>query len=176
MTALAVWPSNMPPLQMEGYTLTPVDLRQKAQEGLGGSYALRINGDECEVACRLVLAATQAAWFEAFERDTLAQGSTWFKMPLWAAGQIAQQTVRFKSRPQATPIGAGHTAYEFVLVLRERAGMLPADLTEYFLANDPHLLARVNLDIEGFPLLAFHPIRVQFNCGDYPSSAAGCAI
>ena len=176
MTALTVWPPEMPALQMAGYTLTPVDLRLKAQTETGGWYASLLAGDECVVACRLVLDAVQAAWFEAFERDTLAQGSGWFRIPLWAGGQIAPQAVRFRDRPQATPVGASHTAYDFVLTLRERTGMLSADLTEFFIETDPHLIARANRDITGFPLLVFHPIRPQFNCGAYPASAAGCML
>ena len=44
-------------------------------------------------------------YIEAFERDFLIQGSRWFWLPLWVAGQMTDHLVRFKTRPQLASKG-----------------------------------------------------------------------
>lgn len=122
-----VWPEWMPKPRVDGYGIQPVDRRTKTDMEIGGIYRVEFDTDECECTCSLRLNGDESAWFEAFERDVLRQGSVWFEMPLWVEGQVKRHIVRMKERPRAGDLFGLHTTYELSLDVRKRELSLSAD-------------------------------------------------
>lgn len=114
------WPAWMPRPQVSGYGVHPVDRRLTTETETGNIVRRQFDTDEAEADCSLVLNQLQSNWFEAFERDMLGQGSTWFRMPLWVGGEIENHLVRFKTRPKAGSLIGLHTTYSFTLAVAKR--------------------------------------------------------
>lgn len=110
----------MPKPQMNGYGIQPVDRRIKTDMEMGGVYRAEFDTDENECSCSLVLNRDESAWFEAFERDLLKQGTVWFEMPLWVGGKVETHVVRMKERPKAGNLIGLHTTYTLSLDVRKR--------------------------------------------------------
>ena len=110
----------MPKPQMNGYGIQPVDRRIKTDMEIGGVYRAEFDTDENECSCSLVLNRDESAWFEAFERDLLKQGTVWFEMPLWVGGKVETHVVRMKERPKAGNLIGLHTTYTLSLDVRKR--------------------------------------------------------
>ena len=115
-----IWPDWMPKPQMNGYGIQPVDRRIKTDMEIGGVYRAEFDTDENECSCSLVLNRDESAWFEAFERDLLKQGTVWFEMPLWVGGKVETHVVRMKERPKAGNLIGLHTTYTLSLDVRKR--------------------------------------------------------
>ena len=123
------WPDWMPRMQISGYGYEPLDRRTRTDMEVGSILRVNFDSDETSVACTLVCNSLQAAWFEAFERDVLAQGSRWFRVPLQSGGSIQWHTARLAARPKAQQLlGVFHTAYHLQLDLERRELELCGDL------------------------------------------------
>jgi hypothetical protein len=109
----------MPNPLVDGYGIRPVDRRTKTDMDVSGIYRNEFDTDACECSCTMELNQDEAAFFEAFERDMLAHGATWFDMPLWVGGQIETHRVRFREHPQSSISGL-YTMYSWSFDVRER--------------------------------------------------------
>ncbi len=119
------WPCWMPVPRVIGYGAEPVDRRAKTSMDIGGVYRVEFDTDESQCQCELILDSDAAAWFEAFDQGVLKQGSTWFEMPLWIAGQINYHTVRMRERPKEGEKIACHTRYILSLDISKRKLLCP---------------------------------------------------
>ena len=114
------WPSWMPRAQVDGYGVHPVDRRLTTETEAGNIIRRQFDTDEAEADCSLILNQLQSNWFEAFERDILAQGTVWFMFPLWIGGEVSYAKCRFKTRPKAGNLIGLHTTYTFSLYVAKR--------------------------------------------------------
>lgn len=137
MASLLQWPDWMPLPQMSGYGLELKDRRLKTEMEVGSIVRVEYDTDEAQATCSLVLNEFQAAWFEAFERDVLAQGSQWFSMPLKSSGIVQPHTVRFAQRPKADIVGPGHTRYSFTLDVEKRPDVICGEVSNIVLCMAP---------------------------------------
>ena len=116
-----VWPCWMPVPLVTAWGVEPVDRRTKTEMEISGIYRVEFDTDETRCQCELILDSDAAAWFEAFEQGVLKQGSTWFEMPLWVAGEISDHVVRMRERSKGGgKIGMCHTRYTLSLEVAER--------------------------------------------------------
>ena len=153
MADLLRWPDWMPLPQRASYSYEVTDRRIRTDMEVGSIIRVEYDTDESKASCSLVLDAFQSAWFEAFERDVLRQGSRWFEMPLLSGGIIQSHTVRFASRPKAGVIGPAHTKYTFSLDLEKRPPVICGDVASLVLCvprehvcETAHLLDRALYD------------------------------
>jgi hypothetical protein len=115
-----VWPDHLSVPLRAGYNYTPTDRRAKAEMEMGSRYRVLFDTDETVLNCNFILAHEQLAFFEAFEKHLLKQGTLWFKMPILTAGNIAQHTVRFRERPRVGDFKDGYAVVSMVLDVSER--------------------------------------------------------
>lgn len=142
---LEKWPSTMPVPITDGYGIKLQDRREVSEFDVGSLRRVKFTTDETLVPCKLYLNSEEANWFEAFERDVLRQGSRWFLMPLWVGGQMAEHTVRFATRPEASKETGEYTTYSFELDVAQRQGLMDKDLVEWLIDNNPYdLIAAVD--------------------------------
>ena len=117
---IIVWPESFGVPQRAGYNYTPTDRRAKAEMEIGSRYRVLYDTDETVLNCDFVLKYADLAFFEAFEKHILKQGSVWFQMPILTAGAIEQHIVRFKDRPKMSEFRNGIAIVSMVLDLQER--------------------------------------------------------
>ena len=115
-----VWPEFFGVPQRAGYNYTPTDRRAKADMEIGSRYRVLYDTDETVLNCDFVLKYDGLAFFEAFEKHILKQGSVWFRMPILTAGAIEHHVVRFKERPKMSEFRNGIAIVSMVLDVRER--------------------------------------------------------
>lgn len=132
---LPKWPLR-PPV-VDGYGLDPADRRVTTEMEDGTVRRVEFDTDETVCRCSLFLGPDDAAWFEAFERDCLGQGSGWMIMPLWVGGRLTDHAVRFRERPKLASKTGGWSTYSFSLDLSGRRGLMPLDLQEGLTAVSP---------------------------------------
>lgn len=135
---LEKWPETMPIPITDSYGVKLQDRREVSEFDVGSLYRVKVTTDETLIPCKLYLTSEEANWFEAFERDVLAQGSRWFIMPLWVGGQMGDHTVRFATRPEASKEAGAYTTYSFELDVAKRQGLMDKDLVEWFIDNNPY--------------------------------------
>jgi hypothetical protein len=136
------WPLR-PPL-VDGYTVEPADRRVTTEMEDGTIRRVEFGTDEATAQCSLWLNAEEAAWFEAFERDYLKQGSEWMIMPLWVGGRLTDHAARFRERPRLTGKEGGWATYTFPLAVAGRRGLMDEDLQEGLLAVSPWDLMEIS--------------------------------
>ena len=120
------WPCWMPVPLVTSWRVEPADRRTKTEMETGGVYRVEFDTDETVCGCELLLDSDAAAWFEAFEQDLLKQGSTWFEMPLWIAGEVSSHIVRMRERSKGgQKAGMCHTRYTLSLDVARRELMCP---------------------------------------------------
>lgn len=137
-TAMYTWPSWMDVAVVDDYGIQVVDRRIKTEMEIGAAYRVEFpDADECTATCSLFCDELQAAFFESFEKSLLKQGSIWFKMPLWVAGELQDHTVRFSDRIQLTSKNGPYTTYTFTLDVEKREGLMDEDLAKWLLTNNP---------------------------------------
>ena len=95
-----VWPGFLDIPIRDGYNYQPADRRAKGEIDINGQYRKLFDTDETILNCNFVLKYNQLAFFEAFEKYILKQGSRWFEMPLLTGGSLDNHTVRFQERPK----------------------------------------------------------------------------
>jgi hypothetical protein len=115
-----IWPEIFGVPRRAGYTYTPTDRRARAEMEIGGRYRVLYDTDETVLNCDFVLKYDVLAFFEAFEKHILKQGSVWFRMPILTAGAIEQHIVRFKERPKISEFMNGIAVVSMALDVRER--------------------------------------------------------
>ena len=115
-----VWPEHLSVPQRAGYNYTPTDRRAKADMEIGSRYRVLFDTDETVLNCDFVLKYDQLAFFEAFEKHLLRQGSLWFKMPILTAGNVEHHTVRFRERPKIGEFKNGIAFVSMVIDVAER--------------------------------------------------------
>ena len=115
-----VWPDFLEMPQRGGYSYSPADRRAKAQMEIGSRCRVLFDTDETTLNCDFLLRLDQLAFFEAFEKHLLRQGSVWFEMPIMAAGILQRHTVRFKERPKIGEFRGGFAVVGLVLDVAER--------------------------------------------------------
>lgn len=139
-----VWPEWMDVAIVDDYGIQVVDRRIKTEMEIGKAYRVEFpDEDECTATCSLFCDEMQAAFFEAFERELLKQGSRWFKMPLWVGGQLENHIVRFAERFQLVSKDDIYTTYSFTLDVAKREGLLSGDILEILLIIDPDELHKL---------------------------------
>jgi hypothetical protein len=126
------WPDWMPKPQVSGYGIQPVDRRTKTDMEISGIFRVEFDTDVCQCSAKMRLDRDESAWFDAFEKSLLKQGSTWFDIPLWVSGEVKYCTVRFQDRPKVDGLYGLHTDYSMALEVKERDTM-PADVAEALL-------------------------------------------
>lgn len=132
------WPDWMPLPQISGYGYEPSDRRTRTDMEVGSVLRVNFDSDETTVTCMLICNTWQAAWFEAFERGALRQGSRWFRLPLQTGGAINWHTARLAARPKAQQLmGVFHTAYQLQLELEQRELEMCDDLAEILVCIPP---------------------------------------
>lgn len=117
---MIIWPEFLGVPQRSGYNYAPTDRRTKAEMEIGSRYRVIFDTDETVLNCDFVLKYDGLAFFEAFEKHILKQGSVWFQMPVLTAGAIENHTVRFKERPKMSDFRNGIAVVSMVLDVRER--------------------------------------------------------
>jgi len=138
------WPEGLPVPLIDGYGVKPEDRRGRSEFDIGSRFRLQFDTDETAASCALILDAEQSNQFEAFERDVLVQGSRWFLMPLWVAGQMLDHLVRFKTRPEmGAKIGFEWAQYSFELDVARREGLMDEDWAKFLLEADPYLFMKL---------------------------------
>ena len=133
------WPDDMPALQREGYGYELADNTLPGAGKLSTVKRVAFTMDEARISARMVLDPKQAAFFERFERDTLNQGSRWFLLPVWIAGEVREYKARFRERPKLTELSGLHSVYLFVLDLENRE-LLDPNLVAWLLYFSPREL------------------------------------
>lgn len=121
MASMITWPSWMPAPQQDSFSIQPEDRRLTSETEAGAIVRYQFDTDVNVADCTLILNRDQAAWFEAFERDVLMQGSVWFDFPLWIGGDVVREKCRFKTRPKAGNLIGLHTTYSFSLYVSKRS-------------------------------------------------------
>ena len=120
------WPLR-PPVA-DGYGIEPADRRLSTEMEDGILRRVEFDTDETTARCSLFLGPEDAAWFEAFERDHLRQGSGWMIMPLWVGGSLTDHAVRFRERPKLSQKTGAWSTYSLSLDLAGRRGLMSEDL------------------------------------------------
>ena len=115
-----VWPASFDVPQRAGYSYSPTDRRAKAEMEIGSRYRVLFDTDETILNCDFILKYDQLAFFEAFEKHMLKQGSLWFRMPILTAGNIEHHTVRFRERPKMSEFRNGIALISMVIDVAER--------------------------------------------------------
>ena len=137
------WPEELPVPLVDGYGVAPEDRRSRAEFDIGSHARVVFDTDETAASVLIVLESELSHLFETFERDVLKQGSQWFVMPLWVAGQMADHLVRFRTRPEQNGrMGEETTHYSFELDISWRQGLMDEDLTIFLVENDPYEFMR----------------------------------
>ena len=131
------WPEWMPAPQQDSFSIQPEDRRQTSETEAGSIIRYQFDTDINVADCTLILNRIQAAWFEAFERDVMRQGTVWFDFPLWIGGDIVYETCRFKTRPKAGNLIGLHTTYTFSLYVSKRSDLMPECVTEFLYCYAP---------------------------------------
>ena len=121
---MMAWPEWLGVPLVDNYGLEVADRRISTEMEIGSTRRVEFDTDEATVSCSLLLAPDEADFFEAFERGPLHQGSRWFKINLWLGGRMAEQTARFKGRPQITGKAGDYTFYSFTLEITQREGLM----------------------------------------------------
>jgi hypothetical protein len=122
-TETIVWPKFLRIPLRSGYNYSPADRRAKAEMEIGSRYRVLYDTDETTLNCDFVLNLEHLAFFEAFEKHLLKQGTIWFEMPVMTAGVIEHHTVRFKERPKMGDFRNGYSNVSMVLDVAERKTM-----------------------------------------------------
>ena len=115
MASMITWPDWMPAPQHDSFSIQPEDRRLTTETEAGSIIRYQFDTDVNVADCTIVLNSFQSNWFEAFERDVLAQGTVWFNFPLWIGGEVSYAKCRFKTRPKAGNLIGHHTTYTFSL-------------------------------------------------------------
>ena len=116
-----VWPESLLGTpQWDGYEYSPTDQRAKSDMDISGKYNALFDTDETILNCNFILNVEQIAFFEAFEKHILRQGSRWFEMPLLVAGNITAHKVRFKERPSIEDVRGNYATVNMTLEVAER--------------------------------------------------------
>lgn len=157
------WPDWMPKPQRASYSYEPTDRRSRTDMEVGSILRVNYDTDESKATCTLTLNKTQAAWFEAFEKSWLAQGSRWFEMPLQSGGEINWHTVRFAARPKATAQGPRHTTFNLTLDLEKRPDVLCPEVVEILFCMSPQDLCCAAENLRH----AMHDIIPSISLPDY---------
>ena len=121
MASMITWPDFMPAPQQDSFSIQPEDRRLTTETEAGSVIRYQFDSDVNVADCTLILNRDQSAWFEAFERDVLMQGSVWFDFPLWIGGDVVREKCRFKTRPKAGNLIGLHTTYSFSLYVSKRS-------------------------------------------------------
>ena len=124
MASMLRWPDWMPAPQQDSFTIQPEDRRLTSETEAGNIIRYQFDTDINVADCTLILNSVQSSWFEAFERDILAQGSIWFEFPLWIGGEVVYESCRFKTRPKAGSLIGLHTTYTFSLYVSKRSHLM----------------------------------------------------
>ena len=120
MASMITWPDWMPAPQQDSFSIQPEDRRLTTETEAGSIIRYQFDSDVNVADCTIILNSVQANWFEAFERDILAQGTVWFMFPLWIGGEVSYAKCRFKTRPKAGNLIGLHTTYTFSLYVAKR--------------------------------------------------------
>lgn len=118
------------PLQA-GFSMQPED-RRIAQSTIGTSFQKGFGGDVCIAEVSLRLTREQARWFDSLERDSTVQGTIWFELPIWYAGEVHFEQCRFKTRPKFTTFNGFHEDVSFSVYVRKRSELLPSCMIKLF--------------------------------------------
>jgi len=118
--ALIIWPEYLDVPLREGYDYSPADRRAKADMEIGGRYRIMFDTDETVMNCSFLLKHDQLAFFEAFEKHLLKQGSIWFEMPILVSGDLERHRVRFRERPKMGDFRSGMAIVSMVLDVERR--------------------------------------------------------
>lgn len=95
------WPYWLPEPERTDYSYEPVDQTNVRSEMDVGSLVRRLfTTDETKINCQIIVEDCEALWFETFEQWYLNQGSEWFAMPLWVAGEKDYYICQFVDRPK----------------------------------------------------------------------------
>lgn len=146
----AIWPSWMPAPQQDSFSIQPEDRRLTSETEAGSIIRKQFDTDVNIADCTIILNRIQAAWFELFERDILAQGSVWFEFPLWIGGEVVREKCRFKTRPKAGSLIGLHTTYTFQLYVSKRTFAIPDCLAKAFVCWPPCFWTALNAALERF--------------------------
>jgi hypothetical protein len=120
MNEAVIWPDFLDIPLRDGYSYSPADRRAKAQMEIGSRYRVIFDTDETTLNCAFLLRLDQLAFFEAFEKHLLRQGSVWFEMPIMAAGILQRHSVRFRERPKIGEFRGGFANVSMALDVAAR--------------------------------------------------------
>lgn len=132
-----LWPDWMPlPLQ-ESYSVEPVDRRAKTEMEMGTVFRVQFDTDETRIRCKLIMGELEYAFFEAFHRHMLKQGSSWFDMPVLTSAGVKHHRARFYDVPKFDGIIGVHMTVTFTLDISARQMLSKEDIDAlYFLGPD----------------------------------------
>jgi len=155
------WPAWMPRPLQDSYSLQPDDLRVSGKgERAGTHVGSGCRSDACTVECTVRLSPEEAAWFERWERDQLAQGSRWVLFPLWHSGEIHWEAVRLAERPKLARRLGMHAEYSLKLQVMRRTGMLPDCLLRLFFCWPPCFFFAFDVELRAL-FRALAPVTVS---------------
>ena len=98
---LVCWPYWLPEPERNEYGYEPSDQSNVRSEMDVGSIVRRVfTTDETTINCKIIVEDCEAFWFETFEQWLLNQGTEWFAMPLWVAGEKQYYVCQFTDRPK----------------------------------------------------------------------------
>lgn len=121
MSDFVCWPYWMPePERNEyGYDLSDQTTSRSEME-VGCLVRRQFTTDETKIACKIILEDCEPYWFEAFERWVLDQGSEWFVMPLWVAGEKQHYVCQMLDRPKMEQVQGFTNFVTFTVRVQKR--------------------------------------------------------
>jgi hypothetical protein len=114
------WPPSLPNAEVDSYGIQPTDRRLKSDMEIGAVYRNEYGTDENQCSCTIELYQDEAALFEAFERDTLDDGTKWFDASLWVGGRLCTHRVRFRDHPRVSKRSSLMTTYSWTFDVSQR--------------------------------------------------------
>jgi len=169
MAEKIIWPDFLDIPLRDDYNYSPTDRRAKADMEIGSRYRVMFDTDETTLNCHFALKLSQLAFFEAFEKHILRQGSKWFDMPISTAGVIQNHSVRFKERPRMSDFRGG---YAFVAMTLDVAERKTASLDEVLIAMeiglDTKYLDRIDriVNVEYQNIMPYPPLPIVCKNGN----------
>ena len=118
---LVCWPYWLPEPERTEYEYEPVDQTNVRSEMDVGTIVRRaFTTDETTIDCQIIVEDCEAYWFEAFEQWLLNQGSEWFGMPLWVAGEKQYYVCQFTDRPKMSEVRGFTNFINFTVRVQKR--------------------------------------------------------
>ena len=127
---LLCWPHWMPIPEKKalGYSLQETNTRTEMD--IGAIVRAKFKTDQTDFSCQIIMRDCEIEWLEAFEAELLNQGSVWFLMPIWVAGDVRHYTVQFTERPKVSQVKGEDNWLDFKIRIKNRL-LAPIDGIEY---------------------------------------------